>query len=325
MAMLSEYADLLSIGQESKRHLSRREPCGGHLRTIAGLSGAAALLGACALLGAAASGTPGPVRSTREGLIARVEADEQRPKYARVEDARGGLDIETLWQLPPGKVKGLFFAAHGCCHQAPDYFSEREPDGWRFEACAQSYSGGCLGLPEELRFRRAALQRGYAVVAVSGGSGKGACWSPAEAPRVRRAIEHVLEAERLPGDLPVFATGSSSGGSLMTPMAQPVAEGGVRNLRCIVPMVSTAEATQRKVPTLHVYMTRDEGTASFAHQQYLDIQAQGIRAGEIGAKPMPVTAEFLGRCLKADVAQQAVDELRQQGILDSDPSVSEHI
>mmetsp|Transcript_108639 Transcript_108639/g.307102 ORF Transcript_108639/g.307102 Transcript_108639/m.307102 type:complete len:384 (+) Transcript_108639:96-1247(+) len=313
MAMLSEYADLLSIGRESKRHLARREACGGP-RTV-GLAAATALLGGCALLAAAsgAVGAPGPVRSARTGLIARAEAETHRPKYARV-----GGDIETLWQLPSSRVKGLFFAAHGCCHQAPDYFSEQEPDGWRFAACSRTRSGGCLGLPQELHLRRAALARGYGFVAVSGGSGQGDCWSPAEAPRVRRAIEHVLEAEGLPEGLPVFATGSSSGGLLMTPMALPVAEGGVQNLRCIVPMVSTAESTERKVPTLHVYMTEDSRTASFAHQQYLAIQSKGIRAGEIAAKPISVTAEFLGRCLEADVAARVVDALRQHDLVDSD-------
>merc|ERR1719464_2052101 len=90
--------------------------------------------------------------------------DAHHPKYHRVDG-----HIETLWQVPKGDVKGIFFAAHGCCHQGPDYFNEVEPDGWNFKDCAHTYFGRCLGLPEEVRFRHAVLARGYVLVAVSGG------------------------------------------------------------------------------------------------------------------------------------------------------------
>jgi len=251
-------------------------------------------------------------------VAADVHYDAHHPKYAKVKG-----DIETLWQRPAGEVKGIFFAAHGCCHQGPDYFSEVEPGGWKFDACQSTNCGGCLGLPEEVYFRRTVLSRGYMVVAVSGGAGTGDCWSSSEAPRVRDAIEYVRQKENLPDSLPVFATGSSSGGSLMEPMAAPVGEGGVSNIKCIVPMVSVAGVTERKIPTLHVCMSQDSWTCGSAHQQYLSIKAAGIRAGEIAARPRSLTVGFLSKCLNAELAGKVIKALSDAGYLDDKGMLAE--
>jgi len=241
----------------------------------------------------------------------KVEAGyAEHPKYKRVD---GG--IETLWQRPKGTPKGIFFAAHGCCHQGPDYFSEVEPDGWKFEACADTYVGHCLGLPEEVHFRHAVLTRGYVFVAVSGGSGVGSCWSEGEAPKVKQAIEYVRKAEGLPATVPVFATGSSSGGSLMTPMAD---SDGVQNLKCIVPMVSTADATSRKIPTLHVEMSRDSWTDRSGRQATESLKRQGVRAASISARPLPLTEAYLSQCLSDPNLRAAVIKaMRQSGDIDA--------
>eukprot|EP00913_Durusdinium_trenchii_P023025 g21620.t1 len=79
------------------------------------------------------------------------------PRYERVDG-----DVETLWQRPEGPVKGLFFIAHGCNHQAPDVFTEVTETGETFKECASSIFGKCLGLPEEVALRHYALSRGYA-------------------------------------------------------------------------------------------------------------------------------------------------------------------
>lgn len=254
-----------------------------------------------------------PKLASRTNLMAAADVgyDAHHPKYAKIKG-----DIETLWQRPAGEVQGIFFAAHGCCHQGPDYFNEVEPDGWKFEACHSTNSGGCLGLPEEVYFRRTVLSRGYVVVAVSGGAGTGDCWSPTEAPKVRDAIEYVRQRENLPDSLPVFATGSSSGGSLMEPMAAPVDQGGVANIKCIVPMVSVAGVTERKIPTLHVCMAQDSFTCDSAHQQYLSLKAAGVRAGEIAAPPRRLTVGFLSKCLNAKLAGKVIKALSDAGYLD---------
>merc|ERR1712217_400166 len=175
---------------------------------------------------------------------------------------------------------------------------------------------GCLGLPEEVHFRHAVLARGYVFVAVSGGSGVGDCWFGGEAPKVKRAIEYVRKAENLPDSAKVFATGSSSGGSLMTPMAEEPSEGGVDNLECIVPMVSTASATSRKIPTLHVEMNRDASTDSAGKRMTQELKSQGIRAAAISAEPLPLTKTYLGQCLSQDVAQEVIQSMHKSGDID---------
>ena len=72
-------------------------------------------------------------------------------------------DLETLWEVP-SNPKGVLFVAHGCNHQAGDFWP------------ASPRCLGCLGLPEEGVVRAAALQRGYAVIAVSSYNRTSKCW-----------------------------------------------------------------------------------------------------------------------------------------------------
>jgi len=72
-------------------------------------------------------------------------------------------DLEVLWELPPAPL-GVLFLAHGCSHSGSDFW----PKSGR---CMH-----CLGLPEEMRVRQAALRRGYAVVAVSSHNRETMCW-----------------------------------------------------------------------------------------------------------------------------------------------------
>ena len=73
--------------------------------------------------------------------------------------------LEVLWQVPSdGPPAGVLFLAHGCSHSGSDWW----PSSAR---CPH-----CLGLPEEVRVRRAALARGYAVVAVTSFNRNSKCW-----------------------------------------------------------------------------------------------------------------------------------------------------
>ena len=76
------------------------------------------------------------------------------------------LGTEAVWQKPSGAAKGLLFLAHGCNHGAIDFWP-------RSPACAQ-----CIGLPEEVRITRDALQAGWAVVAMSSSDrARSRCWN----------------------------------------------------------------------------------------------------------------------------------------------------
>ena len=72
--------------------------------------------------------------------------------------------------MPPNP-KGVLFVAHGCNHQAGDFWP------------ASPRCLDCLGLPEEGVVRAAALKRGYAVVAVSSYNRTSKCWHNTEASR----------------------------------------------------------------------------------------------------------------------------------------------
>ncbi|CAK0814974.1 unnamed protein product [Prorocentrum cordatum] len=259
---------------------------------------------------------PAPAEEPPAPEEAGGAAGSPRPSYYRVNS-----DIETIWQRPaaPGGVRGIFFVAHGCMHQGTDFFGDREPDGWLFEACARSNYGSCLGLPEEVRLREAALRRGYLVVAVSGGSGRQSCWHPGDEVRVAAALRHVRQAEGLPADVPVLAMGASSGGAFLGSLASLAPEdGGVQNLRCLVPQImALQELPARRVPTLFVHMPRDGRTAEAVEAELAELRAAGVRAAEIRVEPRPVTVQLLRRCYAAEGALEVLQALSEQGLLDS--------
>jgi hypothetical protein len=67
--------------------------------------------------------------------------------------------------------------------------------------------------PEETRLVGKALERGYAVVAVSS---VGRCWSaPADGPRVKAALSDITSKNADLAGKPIFAFGASSGGAFV--------------------------------------------------------------------------------------------------------------
>eukprot|EP00929_Paragymnodinium_shiwhaense_P101871 TRINITY_DN65067_c0_g1_i1.p1 TRINITY_DN65067_c0_g1~~TRINITY_DN65067_c0_g1_i1.p1 ORF type:complete len:393 (-),score=58.99 TRINITY_DN65067_c0_g1_i1:159-1217(-) len=243
------------------------------------------------------------------GAAADDDVTARRPKYFRV-----NRDIETVWQRPPGEPKGIFLIAHGCQHQATDIVSDVGPDGWRLQECSRSYFGRCLGLPEEVRLRQAARRRGYVVMAVSS-IGYRRCWDMAkDVDRVKAAVAHVKTAEGLPADAPVLASGASSGGAFMGPLA---GVDGLAHLRCIVPQImGIHEAPNRGVPTLFVHMPKDGRTAVSVARDRKKLKASGVRNDEIEVQPVPVTLDLLRPCLQGDVAEAVLAALASSGVLD---------
>jgi len=65
------------------------------------------------------------------------------------------LPLQIPSHIPAEQLKGVAFYAHGCSHTAFDF--------WPKSAQCQQ----CVGLPEDKRLTRAALARGYAVIAVT--------------------------------------------------------------------------------------------------------------------------------------------------------------
>ncbi|OLP91706.1 hypothetical protein AK812_SmicGene26563 [Symbiodinium microadriaticum] len=242
-------------------------------------------------------------------------ADEDlRPKYARVEG-----EVETLWQRPTTEPKGIFFIAHGCQHQATDVFDEVAEDGWKFESCAASNYGKCLGLPEEGILRRYALKRGYVVMAVSGGSGVRSCWyGQRDVTKVGAAVRHIRKVEKLSENLPLLALGASSGGAFVGLLPGVDASVGLGKLQCIVPEIMDVDSSiNDAVPTLFVHMPRDERTASFVADSVADLTSRGVRVKELRVEPRPLTPAFLQSCLAETDATKLVTALQDHSVLDS--------
>jgi len=256
---------------------------------------------------------PGASWNVRAELLPRRLLGDA-PRYARVDG-----EIETVWQRPQGDdaPKGIFFIAHGCNHQGTDLFASGGADGLPEETCKQTNVRKCLGLPEEVRLRHAALKRGYVVMAVSGGTGRKSCWYPGDEIKVKKAVQHVLGEEGMPSDTEVLATGASSGGGFMSALSQNVGAGGLPNLKCIVPEIMDIEdGMNRGIPTLFVHMPRDRHTATAVADNLVNLKARGIRADEIEVKPVPITVEFLSACFAADVADGVLKALQSSGLLD---------
>eukprot|EP00747_Dinoflagellata_sp_TGD_P069529 gnl/TRDRNA2_/TRDRNA2_156163_c0_seq1.p1 gnl/TRDRNA2_/TRDRNA2_156163_c0~~gnl/TRDRNA2_/TRDRNA2_156163_c0_seq1.p1 ORF type:complete len:342 (-),score=48.90 gnl/TRDRNA2_/TRDRNA2_156163_c0_seq1:41-1066(-) len=241
-------------------------------------------------------------------------ADLRRPRYAMVDGS-----IETVWQLPhehAQPIRGVLFAAHGCVHQATDFFADRGPDGWEMQGCKSSRFGRCLGLPEERGLVDAARRRGYIVVAVSGEGGN-RCWDMYRDPeRVARAIQYVLSEEKLPANTTVFATGASSGGAFMGYLVHS----GVlaSKLKCVAPQISTMPLGEKLVPSLFIHMPRDRRTADGVAEEVEMIRSKGVQVHEIQVKASPVTIELLSRGMSRTEAGAVVRALKEGGMVDTE-------
>jgi len=232
--------------------------------------------------------------------------------------------VETLWQRPAAEPKGIFFIAHGCEHQGTDVFNEVGGDGWKFDSCAHSNLGRCLGLPEEVALRHYALSRGYVVMAVSGGSGVKSCWyGNSDVPKVVEAVRHVREAEHLGQDVPLIAMGASSGGAFVGLL--PGAE-GLGKLQCIVPQIMSVDSrVNEDVPTLFVHMAkRDVGTAARVSAAINDLKTRNVRVGEIRLEPRPITTSFLQGCVSEADAASLIQAFKDASVVDDEGFLREN-
>eukprot|EP00927_Polykrikos_kofoidii_P008606 TRINITY_DN13587_c0_g1_i1.p1 TRINITY_DN13587_c0_g1~~TRINITY_DN13587_c0_g1_i1.p1 ORF type:complete len:421 (-),score=57.70 TRINITY_DN13587_c0_g1_i1:133-1320(-) len=264
--------------------------------------------------------------------------DDRRPRYERVAPS----NIETVWQRPHrGKpVRAVLFVAHGCQHQGTDIVTEEGKDGWELSACHSTNSGHCLGLPEELRLREVARNRGYLVMASSGGSGSESCWFRGDEAKVVSAISHVYSKERLAKSVPLYALGASSGGGFVGSLARHVTSPKAAlpvnfpELKCIIPQIMPIPRQANPVPTLFVHMPKDRYTADMVHENIDDIRSKNVPVSEITVHPVPVSEAFFadhpgvqGKISK-NAAKDIVDALQlahlvgKDGYLEEDPRMS---
>jgi predicted alpha/beta-hydrolase family hydrolase len=200
-----------------------------------------------------------------------------------------GSLIEVKYQIPPGQVKGLLFLAHGCHHSAGDFWPKSP-------LCPK-----CLGLPEEIRIRKAAMRRGYAVVAISSTDRENRCWRGEEdVARVAHALTSLQNQTRLKG-LPLYGLGASSGGMFVLMLASHSAPRFTAITSQIMALYPAEEEMELRIrhsshpypPTLFVHMPRDEMTARAVSECMTVLTNHNISTKEIQIKPSPLTPSYL--------------------------------
>ncbi len=191
--------------------------------------------------------------------------------------------VETVWQKPAGTAKGLLFLAHGCNHGAIDFWPQSP-------ACTQ-----CIGLPEEVRISKEALQAGWAVVAMSSADRSfSRCWDfNTDGPAVAGALAKFRQAHGL-NELPLAAMGASSGGAfvLQLPQAVPGMAAVVSQIMAIPPQMLISQDNQPFPPALFVHMARDTRTSALVDKCVRKLKQNGFKAASIEVPPLAITDDY---------------------------------
>lgn len=222
----------------------------------------------------------------------------------------------VIWELPVGggPPVAALLALHGCSHSAGDFWPPSA-------TCAD-----CLGLPEEVLIRRAALRRAMVVVAVSSADRRSGCWDvrgAADSRALPKIVEAVLRREGLT-ELPVYALGASSGGAmaLLLPREMPALRGVIAHIMAVPPSMLELPPGHRFPPALFVHMPRDERTAQGVAADLAALRAAGAAAEELCIRARPLTPQFLAFHAPASFSGEngsaVVDALREGGFLDAD-------
>lgn len=218
---------------------------------------------------------------------------------------------EVLWQLPLSPPRAAVFVAPGCTIRATDFFD------------ASPGCPHCAGLPEERRFTRAVLRRGYAVLAVSS---RAKCWSldAASDGSELSAVESIIKwwvKEEHPqlGGLPLVGIGASSGGYFLSALAARVRFSSVAVMIAEGVFAAMEEVPAGYPPTLFVHMPKDAEREREVAASIGKLRAKRVDVREIQCDGFAVSAEFLTARipgLTRAVADGLLGVLRRKGFLD---------
>ncbi|PVH65885.1 hypothetical protein PAHAL_1G097700 [Panicum hallii] len=248
--------------------------------------------------------TTGPASDSDAAAAVRLDARVTR---------RSGNEV--LWQLPHPStpLRASLFAAPGCTIRATDFF-DASP------GCPR-----CAGLPEERRFTRAALSRGYAVLAVSS---RAECWSldagGGEEGSELAAVESIIKwwtTEEFPqlAGLPIVGIGASSGGYFLSALAARVRFSSVVVMIAEGVYGAMADIPAGYPPALFVHMPKDAERAGLVADSLGKLKAKRVDVREIRCDEFAVSAEFLAERvpgLTRAVADALVDVLRRKLFVD---------
>lgn len=181
-----------------------------------------------------------------------------------------------IWQIPESP-KAVLFLAHGCNGQAANFW-DKSP------SCPN-----CVGLPEERLIVLHALERRFAVLAVSS---LGTCWSfGKEKENVKWIIKWWIEKNKLE-KLPATALGASSGGYFVSVLAAEI------NFSSITIMIAEGQFDSTEIPkgyppTLFVHMPKDHIRAALIRVNMEALRQKGIPVKEIRCLEFPLHPKLL--------------------------------
>ena len=230
----------------------------------------------------------------------------QIPAPASTEDP---IQIVYANHTAASATKGLALLLHACSHSAFKFFSPSP-------ACPR-----CVGLSEELRIARLALQLGYAPVAVSSAERRRGCWSAVDLPRIAAVLQHALFQDHARDGRNVFGIGASSGGNFAAELAARNAVQGalVMSMSLSAKVVSQLRASPR--PIYLAPMPRDERTMTRARQNYRDLARAFTVLDAVTCGARPLTPEYLIQRVPGmtdGAADDLVAALQRAGHLDAE-------
>jgi hypothetical protein len=185
--------------------------------------------------------------------------------------------IEWVWQAPD-KVDGILFLAHGCNHNAQDFWEKSE-------GCPS-----CIGLPEETKMVNFALENNYFVVAVSSLE---RCWDiPQDSLRVLEVIRVIRKTHKL-SDVPLFAIGVSSGGAFVArlPLFAPQVAAVAIQIMAARPASLLLEMPLYP-PSIWICMEKDLHTLAAVRHATTVLRSRGRYAEMVVAPALPITPHF---------------------------------
>jgi len=220
--------------------------------------------------------------------------------------------VEVYWQRPnTTEVKGIFFGATGCFHQAGDFFEEKAADGWEFAGCKKSKLSRCQGLPENVYAFNMARQRGYLVATINP-QGPNSCWDHKLDPaRLDTAIKYIIKKEGLPSDVPMFATGASQGGIFLFDMQAEAADPKILpNLKCLAPQCAGPKQTfsNAHLPTIFIWMPKDFNVTVPVINAIKKLRKKGVRVSERTPHPWKIQDLMVARGYSNETAAKMLDQ-----------------
>ncbi|KAL4444236.1 hypothetical protein ABPG75_011973 [Micractinium tetrahymenae] len=248
----------------------------------------------------------------RSWAAVRYDPDSDAEGGSLMTPTRGELLNRRFYFEIPHNPVGVLFMAHGCVHDAADFWPPSE-------ACPE-----CSGLPEEVSHTKQALARGYAVLAVDSRNRDfdNRCYSYEDD---KWGVKYILEnwtREQGLGALPIFALGVSAGASFCLKLPKITRINGI--VSEVLGVAQENFATPDMLgntypPTVFIDMQRDTSMTQRISESMQILHAHNVPAATIPVDPRPITHRFFSdrsQYITPELSREIVNGLREIGMID---------